>query len=127
LTDLDITAIVVAIISLISSMAVLIITYHLTSRNESKLEKLRDELDYKSQARKRLYLEYEPLSFQLAELSELAMRRIKGLAREAREGHLELVEHWYTNDSGDDMVNAIYRLLAPLAVFRLEMVYKSLV
>ena len=119
MTDLDVTAIVVAIISLISSAAVAIITYHLTSNNESKLEKLRDELDYKSQARKRLYLEYEPLSFQLAELSELAMRRIKGLAREAREGHLELVEHWYTNDTGDHMVNAIYRLLAPLAVFRL--------
>jgi hypothetical protein len=141
LADLDITAIIVGIISLISSAAIAIITYRLTSKNDTKLECLRNEnnnkleklrsqlemiqsekkalIDYKNEAQKRLYLEFEPLSFQLVELSEHAMRRIRGLAREAREGHMGLKENWYADDTSVHMINAIYRLLAPLAVFRL--------
>lgn len=82
----------------------------------------KDEKDairnYEYQARERLYLEFEPLSFQLVELSELAMRRIRALAREAKEGHLELKGNLYTKKS-QHMANAIYRLLVPLAAFRL--------
>jgi hypothetical protein len=70
--------------------------------------------DYEYEAKKRLYNEYEPLLFQLYELSEDALRRIFGLAREARQGSGSLsdVVGYYT-------ANTLYRFLAPLAVFKL--------
>jgi len=79
--------------------------------------------DYVYEARKRLYQQYEPLLFQLVELSESAFRRISGLARSARQGHLRSAHTgWLApNDYYYDyyMASTIYRLLAPFAIIKL--------
>jgi hypothetical protein len=101
----------------------------LETRDQRELERLRSNLevkvaeqkarsDYVYEAKKKLYEEYEPLLFQLHELSEFAYRRIVGLAREARNGKLE-PGGWLSNPAGYYTTNTIYRLLAPLAVFKL--------
>lgn len=75
-------------------------------------------LDYKYEAKKRLYVEYEPLIFQLHELSESSLRRITNLATTAREGTLE---SWLSNSNPDNyyLTNTLYRLLAPFVIFKL--------
>ncbi len=74
---------------------------------------------YEYEARKRLYREFEPLSFQLIELAEIAIRRIRGFAREASQGYMDSEENWYSDLDSLHMMNAIYRLMTPLAIFRL--------
>jgi hypothetical protein len=78
----------------------------------------RCQLDYEYEARKRLYTEFQPLLFQLVELSERAYYRIFGFAESSGQGHLR--------DDGMNWLEAeyyrlssYYRLFAPLAVFRL--------
>jgi hypothetical protein len=86
---------------------------------ESQRSKEDARMDYEYEARKRLYQEYEPLIFQLQELSESAYRRIQGLARTAREGNLNRGSGWLSNPLSYYSVNTIYRLLAPMVVFKL--------
>jgi hypothetical protein len=76
--------------------------------------------DYQYDARKRLYQEYEPLIFQLHELCENAYNRIATLADNLRAGTLKVNSGWL-EDPSDEIyfANTIYRLLAPLAVFKL--------
>ena len=83
---------------------------------EGKLLEEKALRDYQYEARKRLYEEFEPLLFQFNELSESALRRILAFVREAKEGNLV---PWLSSIDGYYMKNTIYRLLAPLAVFRL--------
>ena len=71
--------------------------------------------DYNYEAHKRLYAECEPLLFQLAETSEHAYHRIFSLARTARQGNLP---HWLAGD-GYYLRSTMYKLMAPLVVFRL--------
>jgi hypothetical protein len=98
----------------------------LAARNHQELEFLRSRLteqgkerdarrDYEYDAHKRLYAECEPLVFQLADLAEHAYYRIYSLARTARLGNLP---DWLEGD-GYYMHSTMYKLVAPLVVFRL--------
>jgi hypothetical protein len=108
-------ALIAAIFGAISSVVITFVKYVLDKRkSEHDARRV-----YEHDARKRLYNEFEPLSFQLIELSEIAIRRIRGLAREASEGHLEGDSNWYSDVNNIRMINLVYRLLSPLAVFRL--------
>jgi hypothetical protein len=144
----DTTAIIVAIISLASSISVGVFSYlsnqrlqrlnsihedrltEINNLNSQELEKLKKKLgdekseqdarrDYEYEAKKRLYQEYEPLLFQFNELSESAYRRIIGLAKHTKRGNLVPPNGWLSTINGYYTVNTLYRFLAPLAVFRL--------
>jgi hypothetical protein len=95
---------------------------------QKDLELLRSELadqaserdarrDYEYDARKHLYEVGEPLLFQLAERCEQALWRIYNLAEAARNGNLG-AEGWLSRP-GYYMKSTMYRIFAPLAVFRL--------
>lgn len=98
----------------------------LTARNQTDVEFLRSRLveqgkerdarrDYEYEAHKRLYAECEPLLFQLADLAEHAQHRVYSLARSARLGQLP---GWLAGD-GYYLRSTMYKLMAPLVVFRL--------
>jgi hypothetical protein len=72
--------------------------------------------DYEYEARKRLYQEIEPLLFQLLELSDSAFRRIIRLANITKEG---LIEDWLSYEYSYFTKTTIYRLIAPIASFRI--------
>ena len=101
----------------------------LQAERESDLVKLRSELaetsaerdarrDYEYDARKKLYAEYEPLLFQLIEQSENAYYRIQSLARTARDGDLSPEGGGWLKRPGYYMRSTIYKLLAPIALFK---------
>jgi hypothetical protein len=124
-----IVAIVAAIIALVSSVITAIITAIFTKKNEMRLRHLENDLaekkaehdarrDYEYEARKRLYQECEPILFQFAELSESALRRIYALARNAKEGNLGPDRYWLSTDHYF-IRSTIYRLIAPMAAFKL--------
>lgn len=98
----------------------------LTAKNQTDIEFLRSKLgeqgkerdarrDYEYEAHKRLYAECEPLLFQLADLAEHANHRVYSLARSARLGQLP---RWLAGD-GYYLRSTMYKLMAPLVVFRL--------
>ena len=102
----------------------------LKNRNQRKLEDLRDQIDlrkserdalrdYEYEARKRLYLECGPLLFQLFELSEGALNRIKGLANTAAQGNLgkDVTDNWLARPYYKS--STLYKLIAPLAMVSL--------
>lgn len=74
--------------------------------------------DYEYEARKRLYEEYEPLLFQLVELSENALHRVHSLARTARKGQIPIKGDGWLGGPGYYMMSTIYKLLAPIAIFK---------
>jgi hypothetical protein len=74
--------------------------------------------DYEYEARKRLYEQYEPLLFQLVELSENALHRVYSLARTASEGKIPIKGGGWLNRSGYYMRSTLYKLLAPIAIFK---------
>src|SRR5918996_1821298 len=124
-----IVAIVTAIIALVSSVITAIITAIFTKKNEMRLRHLENDLaekkaehdarrDYEYEAKKRLYQECEPILFQFAELSESALKRIYALARNAREGNLGPDRYWLFTDQYF-IRSTIYRLLAPMAAFKI--------
>jgi hypothetical protein len=121
----DIAAVIAATIS----AGISILSIIITKRNDISLEHLKNELeikkdeqtarrDYEYEARKRLYQECEPILFQLSELSESALRRIYALARNAREGNLGPERYWLSTDHYF-IRSTIYRLIAPMAAFKL--------
>jgi hypothetical protein len=139
MSNSNIISIIIAVIAALTSFSVAGISYlnsrkneRSTQANQEALETLKADLaalqaeknarrDYVYEARKRLYQEYEPLFFQLVELSETALWCIRGLARMAKQGHLG-PHHpgWLSPDSrGSYLTTTIYRLLAPLAIIRL--------
>ncbi|MDQ3800401.1 MAG: hypothetical protein M3384_13200 [Acidobacteriota bacterium] len=77
--------------------------------------------DYEYEARKRLYQQCEPLFFQLIEYSESAFKRIRSLARSAKEGDISLIpgQGWLHTPNGYYFTSTVYKLLAPLVVFKL--------
>jgi hypothetical protein len=106
------------------------VSYISTRKNTHDLESVKAELaeklaeknarrDYEYEARKRLYQQYEPLLFQLVELSESAFRRIIGLARSASQGNIRSDHTGWLAPNDYYMASTIYRLLAPLAVIKL--------
>jgi hypothetical protein len=129
----DNSAIVVAIISLISSITATVLTVVLNKRHDQELEHLKNSLaiqkdqqtairEYEYDARKRLYEQFEPLLFQLIEHSDNALFRIRKLANAAKDGNLREGDGWLSRP-GYFRSSTIYRLLLPLVVFRL-MQYK---
>lgn len=115
-------SITVAFISAVIS----VISLFISRRNQSTLQREQATLsqqgkerdarrDYEYEAHKRLYTECEPLIFQLADLSEHAYHRVHSLARSARLGKLPA---WLEGD-GYYLRSTMYRLLAPLVIFRL--------
>ena len=121
------TEIVVALIGVVSSLIVAIYSSIRTIRNERRVELLKSELeerkedrnarrDYEYEAKKRLYQEYEPLLFQLSELSDIALSRIEGIAKNFKEGLLD--KEWTTLDN-PYFKETVYKLFSPLAVIKL--------
>lgn len=83
MNDSNTISIIVAIVAALSSLVVAGISYFSARKNAHDLESLKARLveeqaeknarrDYEYEARKRLYQQYEPLLFQLVELSESA-------------------------------------------------------
>ncbi len=83
---------------------------------ESRLSEEKALRDYQYEARRKLYDQFEPLLFQFNELADDAFRRIVGFCREAKNGDLRA---WLSDKDGYYLKNTIYRLVAPIAVFRL--------
>jgi hypothetical protein len=75
--------------------------------------------DYEFNARKALYEEYEPLVFQMHELCDDAYGRITNLAENLRNGRLPVAGGEKLSISQPYIINSIYRILAPLAIFKL--------
>ena len=76
-------------------------------------------MDYEYEAKKRLYQEYEPLLFQLHELSESALTRIINISRDASNGYLTSNNSWFSNKKSYYLLSTIYRILAPMVIFKL--------
>lgn len=107
-----------AIIAAIASVVAAINQTKLKGLEEWKAEQdARREYEY--EARKRLYRELEPLIFLLVEHSENAYNHIRELANMARSGNLSI--NLSTTDSKDNyyLKATIYKLILPMAVFRL--------
>jgi hypothetical protein len=86
---------------------------------EEKNAERKARRDYEYNALIRLYKEYEPLIFQLHELSDSALIRIRNLARAERDGILKPRLEG-AQEEGDYYINStIYRVLAPMVVFKL--------
>jgi hypothetical protein len=123
------TDIIIAIITSVISLVTAAVTAIFTRKNDSRLKHLENKLaieraeqdarrDYEYEARKRLYQECEPILFQFAELSESALRRIHALARNAKDGNLGPERYWLSTDHYF-IKSTIYRLIAPMAAFKL--------
>jgi len=122
--------IVTALIVAVASLAVSVVSAVVSYRSQGRLALLEDELvearaerdaqrDYVYDARKRLYAEFQPLLFQLVELSDGAYSRIVGLAHSARAGDLRPDGSGWLSEAGYYSFSTIHRLLAPLVLFRL--------
>jgi hypothetical protein len=105
------------------------ITAKLTLKNDERikhlektLEKQQSEdtarLDYEYEAKKRLYQEYEPLLFQLHELSESTLIRIMNLTRASRNGQLSNNGRLSKKDDYY-LRSTAYRILVPMVIFKL--------
>ena len=101
---------------------------NLEHRNDENLKRLEHELelkrsernarlDYEYEARKRLYHQFEPLLFLLMDYSDSAFHRIYELGRAAKTGNLE--SNGWLSKVNYFMVSTIYKLLLPIAVFKL--------
>jgi hypothetical protein len=130
----DIITLIVAFVTALSSLCIAGISFLSTRKNTRDLETLKADLadkqaendarrDYLYEARKRLYHEYEPLLFQLIELSESALTRIYGLARTAKQGNLGPTNPGWLSpkifSSDYYITTTIYKLLAPLVIIKL--------
>src|SRR6478672_316831 len=120
---------VAAVIAATISAGISILSIIITKKNDTSIERLKNDLeikkdeqtarrDYEYEARKRLYQECEPILFQFSELSESALRRIQALARNARDGNLGPERYWLSTDHYF-IRSTIYRLLAPMAAFKI--------
>ena len=130
----DINSILVAVTSLIVSVVTAFVTYLFTkkrdieiNKNQKEIEELKSKLDkekserdarqdYEYDAKKRIYQKFEPLLFQFNELGENTLKRVKAFAREARNNYLD---EWLSDTSGYYFKNSVYRIFAPLSVFKL--------
>lgn len=101
----------------------------LATEQSQNLERIKAELgtasaeknarrDYEYEAKKKLYEQYEPLLFQLVEQCEDAYYRVASLARSVRSGTLTPDGGWLDHN-GYYMWSTIYKLLAPIAIFKI--------
>lgn len=72
--------------------------------------------DYEYEARKRLYQTYEPLFFQFTEFAEIALLRLKGIAKSLNE---EIYKDEWDNFSNHYFRETTYKLFAPIALIKL--------
>jgi len=102
--------------------------FYLSKKNQTDIEVLKNSLaeqksdndarrDYEYEAKKRLYQEYEPLLFQLIETSINAVYRIQNLSKSVRNG--DLGENGWLSRFNYYTKSTIYKLFAPLAIFKL--------
>lgn len=133
-----VAAIIVALVGAVVSIVTAVWTYYTNRKSQIELEHIKAELaeqqsvrdarrDYEYEARKRLYEQYEPLLFQLVELSEDALHRIYSLARTARKGQITAKEAGWLKAPNYYMISTIYKLLAPIAIFKLMRGHLTLV
>lgn len=112
------------------ALASMFISQRASRRSQRELENLKAELaeqtaeknarrDYEYEARKRLYEECEPIMFFLYESSISAMKRVRSLARTAREGDLGPRRQSWLSSKGYYTLSTIYMLMAPLTAFKL--------
>jgi hypothetical protein len=118
--------VIAAIIAAGASVVAACIAGIFGARNQTKLnnlEKIRAQedalLDYQYEVRKRLYKEFEPLLFQLYELSGRAYKRVLNLSIDYRQGNLEPDKGWLSDITNYYTTLTIYIFLAPLAIFKL--------
>ena len=109
-----------------ASVAAALLSGIFGSINQTKLkglEKIRAQenalLDYQYEARKRLYKEFEPLLFQLYELSSRASKHVFSLARYASQGNLQQDKGWLSDKTSYHTTLTLFIFLAPLAIFKL--------
>jgi hypothetical protein len=78
---------------------------------------IKSRRDYEYEARKKLYTELYPLSFQLNEAAAYARKRIVNIALATRTGALDVgPDNWITGPDSYYFNNIIYAVLAPLAI-----------
>lgn len=136
------TAVIIALLGAMASMVVAVWNFFATRETQRAIEAIKQanaiQLEerkaalqesraaqdarrgYEYEARKRLYATLEPLAFQLTGASDSALTRIAELARTARQGNLDGPNSWL-GDTGQGyfLVSTTYRLLVPMALFRL--------
>jgi hypothetical protein len=132
MSDQTILALVTALASLIVSIAAATAAYFSNVRSETRIRHLEDKLtearseraarrEYVYEARKRLYIDFQPVLFQLVERCEGALARIRGIAEEAREERIlwpsRLGEGW--GNERYHMIATTWDLLTPLAFVRI--------
>jgi hypothetical protein len=77
-------------------------------------------LSYEFSARRRLYEELEPLTFQLVDAADSAYVRISDLARAGRDGRLDGPDGWLADrQDAYFLVSTVYRLTTPMALLRI--------
>jgi hypothetical protein len=119
-------SVIVSVIALVSAL----LSQRANKRSQRELETLKAELDerkaeknarrdYVYEARKRLYQECEPIMFYLYESSITGIKRIRSLARTAREGDLGPERPGWLSSEGYYTLSTIYLLMAPLTAFKL--------
>jgi len=119
--------IIISLLGTATSIAVAIYSAMVSNRNSKKLELLKNNLeqekadknakrDYEYEAKKRLYQAYEPLFFQLSELSEIALSRLEGMAKNYKEG---LFKSEWEGFNSYYFKETVYKLFAPLAIIKL--------
>jgi hypothetical protein len=118
-----------SLLAAVISAAVSFFTARKAAMVQRELEEFKDQIgektaernarrSYEYDARQRLYREYEPLRFQLGEAAEAAYSRILSLARSARNGDLRADGGWNSGE-GYYLRSTVYKLLLPMAIFRL--------
>ena len=126
---MDNPIVIASIISALGALTIAIWSYFTNKKTNKSLEEFKSELadkkadkdarrEYEFEAKKRLYHEFEPLLFQLVELSDHSIHRIQSLARSAKHGNLTDDNGWLSQFNYYTK-STIYKLLAPLAVFQL--------
>ena len=124
---IDNSTIIIAIISLIASSINSYLAYKFNKKKDTDIAKLQNDLaiikdeknarrDYEYEAKKRLYQKFEPLLFQFNELGENTLKRVKAFSREA---HNQKLEDWLSDTDGYYFKNSVYRIFAPLSIFKL--------
>lgn len=71
------------------------------------------QTDYEYDARKNLYSTYQPLFFQLAERSEIALSRIEAVTKSIAQGTFD--EDWQNNNT-EYYSSTIYKIFSPLSI-----------
>jgi hypothetical protein len=127
-----VVALIAALTSVVVSLASAVLAYLGRVRSETRIAQLQHTLaeltsernarrDYEYEARKRLYVELEPVFFQMVERSHRALNRIRVIAENSARGKIlesGRLGHGWERDPYH-MTSTVWDLLAPLAYLRL--------